>query len=424
MSFVRDLEEILKKQDEEMASDAEKDFANLEYLASSCLKSMLENKIYIVDDDKVSNTRIIGEDVSISKFNELIESLSGEEDIINSNAVIETKRCNALDTNNFTVYYPHYKRDDLLSVKVEIIENVSEFIEKVIYAEKSLESKKTFYRGHGDWQYGLLPGIYRPENENILSHESEYIKEIISSYPQYFVDCKTALDFLAVLQHNGFPTRLLDFSENPLIALYMACASNNQKHADTIRITIPKTYFKYYDSDTVSVLTNIAFAEDNFTIKDFKIGKDTEPIKKFNQRADVIKLVHLIRNEKPYFKPNIIPEHLNGTILFVKPKQAFDRISHQSGLFALFGICNDKKSMPEIEEMYPPCEITHYIIPTWSKKKILEELSYINITEASVYCDMEHIAKHYINKSRNHEIDNIIEETEDQKRKEMESIFK
>ena len=48
---------------------------------------------------------------------------------------------------------------------------------------------------------------------------------MIASYPNFFSDCTTALDYLVVLQHYSFPTRLLDFTENPLVALYMACAT-------------------------------------------------------------------------------------------------------------------------------------------------------------------------------------------------------
>ena len=427
----RKAEEILQEQEneyfEEMASDAEKDFRKLEVLANECFESMLDNKIYIVDNEKIFKTNIIGKDLSIGKFGELIELLRHEEDFLNCQVYVKEKNYNEPDIKGFTVFYPQYEKNDISSIKVEIVESVSEFIEKVIYNEKELKNKKTFYRGHGDWRYDLLPGIYRPQNEHILLNESEYIKEIISSYPQYFMECKAALDYLSVLQHNGFPTRLLDFSENPLIALYMACNNDSKNHADTMKITVPKEYFKYYDSDTVSILANIAFAEDDFSIKDFNHIHHLEEslnIEEFNRRTDVTKLVHLIRNEKPAFKQAIDPKHLNGDILFVKPRRVFDRISHQSGLFALFGISGSKKDMPKIEYLSPPCDITHYIIPSYLKGKVLEELSRINITEANVYCDMEHVAKHYINKAKNKEIEKIIEENEKKEQEFSKSLFK
>ena len=372
---------------------------------TECYSRLLENKIVVVDNKEVFNN-----DFTRTSFIGEVEDLSKEEDFINSHTQINIKQDK---DHGVMVIYPANTNNNLGSVKVEIVACLSEFIQKVIYSKKTNEYK-TFYRGHGNWKYGLVPGIYRDQNKHILENESEYIRDIIASYPRFFIHCKSALEFLSVLQHHAFPTRLLDFSENPLIALYMACSSEELKHSDTIRIDVPKSNFKYYDSDTVSVLANLAFAENSFSINDFEPNTDVqdEIIKLFNKRTDIKKLVHLIRNEKPFFKPEINPEHLKNKIIFVKPKQEFDRIVHQNGLFALFGIDRNKATMPEIEFMEPPCNITHFIIPSNCKKRIIEELSCININEATVYCDMDHIAKYYKNISETNEIQNIINKKE------------
>lgn len=393
---------------DQIVTDAEMDFKQCKDLVNQCSDRIFQNKLYIVNNTELFNTNFIGKNTSVEAFKQLIEDFLESEDVKNSKIKVEKHIYHPEEEDGFTIFYPQFCWKGIASINVEIINEVSDFIKKVIYTEKE-HDRKVFYRGHGDWKYDFLPGIYRPKNKNILLHESEYVREIISSYPQYFTDCKSALDYLSVLQHNGFPTRLLDFSENPLIALYMACSKDYTEHADVIRITIPSDYFKYYDSDTVSVLANIAFFDD-----DFSVGERSKvDVKAFNKRPDIIRLVHQIRNEKSYFKANVIPNHLNGLILFVKPKQSFDRIAHQSGLFALFGICGDKMKMPTIEMMNPPCGITHYIIPKDSKKKVLSELACLNITEASVYCDMEHISKHYIEKSKNDRPANYLKKAKD-----------
>lgn len=412
-----------KERNDQITADADTDFKKCQDLVDTCSERIFENKIFIANNRELFNTNVIGKNASVKRFEELMEDFFRSEDVRNSRIRVNMQAYNSEDEDGFKIFYPESGLEDTTSINVEIISGVSEFIDKVIYAKRE-PSRKVFYRGHGNWEYDLLPGIYRTGKENILSHESEYIREIISSYPQYFTNCKSALDYLSVLQHNGFPTRLLDFSENPLIALYMACSNDSTQHADVIRITIPSDYFKYYDSDTVSVLANLAFFNDNFSVVDILGNINGVDEKEFNQQTDIIRLVHQIRNEKPYFKASIIPDHLNCLILFVKPKQNFDRIAQQSGLFAIFGICGRKTKMPTIEKMNPPCGITHYIIPADSKKKVLAELACLNITKASVYCDMEHISKYYIEKSQNDVIEEIIKSEEDRKRKSIGEIFK
>lgn len=371
-------------------------------ILKECYYRLIENKIVVVENDSIFN-----EHFTRLNFIDEIENLNSEEDFINFHTganFIEDKE------NTIMVIYPDKRDNNVGKVKVEIIKCLSEFIEKVIYSKKT-DGYKSFYRGHGNWRYELVPGIYREGNEHILKNESEYIRNIIASYPRFFTNCKSALDFLSVLQHHAFPTRLLDFSENPLIALYMACSNEGKESSDTIRIDVPNNRFKYYDSDTVSILANLAFTDNLFSIKDFKYDNtdnEDEIIKLFNKRTDIKKLVHLIRNEKPFFKEEINNEHLEDTIIFVKPKQDFERITHQNGLFALFGINQEKCSMPEIEFMEPQCNITHFIIPATCKSRILEELSGININEATVYCDMDHIVNHYKTISGKNEIQSMI----------------
>ncbi len=413
--------EIVKNQEENdyqsMASDAEKDLTHVAQLVHNCYDAIIDNEIYLVSNEEFNKTNIIGGSVAKNKFDDSLDNFLKDDDFKNSKLQLDYIEYKVDEPNGFKVFYAKHNIDYISTITVEVIKDLSEYISKVLYI-KEKENNKVFYRGHGKWEYKLTPGIYRKENLEILKNESNYIKEIISSYPKYFKDCKTALDYLSVLQHNGFPTRLLDFSENPLISLYMACDNKNDCAADVIRISVPKENFKYYDSDTVSILSNIAFAED-----DFSVEKSCDNIEAFSASISIKKLVHLIRNEKPFFKHEINPKHLEDTILFVKPKQDFERISQQSGLFALFGINKIKSEMPKIEYMNPPCNIKHFIIPKECKKRILEELSRININEANVYCDLEHVAKFYVKKSSNREIEKHIEKNELEKQKNIEEII-
>jgi hypothetical protein len=80
------------------------------------------------------------------------------------------------------------------------------------------------FRGSGDKDFKLIPGIgrgsYTPENEKALL-------EIFERRAAEFVDLAKmdSWDRIALAQHHGLPTRLLDWTTNPMVATYFAVTS-------------------------------------------------------------------------------------------------------------------------------------------------------------------------------------------------------
>lgn len=107
------------------------------------------------------------------------------------------------------------------------------------------------YRGEDSAEYGLKPklGRYRfkeeflnwPDVENTLF--STFKRK---SVPYLVTRPRTEMQWLALAQHHGLATRLLDWTENPLVALYFA-VSNCYLDEDRVLYALQTNEFDYID---------------------------------------------------------------------------------------------------------------------------------------------------------------------------------
>lgn len=251
-----------------------------------------------------------------------------------------------------------------------------------------------YYRGQPDVDFELIPGIYR-KPDRLIRHEHIMFKEMENAVPAEFVSCKCTFDKLVKMQHYGLPTRLLDITKNPLVALYFACSDKTTEGKDgglfLFVIHADDSSIKYSDGDAVSIVSNIARRPEDFDITALRKMDITE----FNGKDPIPYLLHDIRCcEKPHFLSVVNPDDIES-VFFVKPKIDNPRIAKQEGAFFLFGIDGSKLKCPNLPAFF---ESTKFLIPADSKPKILTQLAALGITEASLFPDIDHIA-HNIKKS-------------------------
>ena len=78
-----------------------------------------------------------------------------------------------------------------------VVNSVAEFIENVVKVNKA-DGTETFYRGHADKDWVLLPSIFRTPNG--IANEHLLFRDMVAHEPQSFLECESALDYLVQMQ--------------------------------------------------------------------------------------------------------------------------------------------------------------------------------------------------------------------------------
>lgn len=220
------------------------------------------------------------------------------------------------------------------------VDSVSKFLKELNDLRKD---ETVLFRGHCRMNYELIPSIGRKKegSSDLFAYnkkdEGQMFLEFKRNYSLYTEEKPSSdIDILFLAQHYGVPTRLLDWTYNPLVALYFACQDEEKYRGHIYTIVLPK------DKDKIE--------EGHYFDKDF--------LKKKKYKYDQIL---------------IVPDYTNRRFL------------NQKGLFMLF------KDPFKKMELQPT-----FIVK--NKKKILRELSNMGVTESMVFPTLDSLGKEIANK--------------------------
>ena len=250
----------------------------------------------------------------------------------------------------------------------EIANSLSKYT-SLIEGVRNSAGSSLWFRGIGSTSYLLSPTLYRHPTlskiEDLINLESELLTRFRHrSIPYQSRPLVDQWELLFMMQHYGVPTRLLDWSENPFIALYFAITSAENRMsagAFTNDAAVWLLHTGLWNSKAISPYW-----------KGRVMAIPDSPLEGYQPGTDLLKLSQL-------------PVAMAG--LHNSP-----RIVAQRGAFTIFGHQNTPMEILYDQESFPADALIKIVLPKAHLSELRDSLFGIGYADSMIYPDLSGLA--------------------------------
>lgn len=258
------------------------------------------------------------------------------------------------------------------NIRVEKPKSVPDFLQLIegfqIRAEDSL-----WYRGCGMDSYTLLPSLYRHKRAKTPDQFAELEQKLMTRFRQRSIPYHTRplsedWNTLFFMQHYGIPTRLLDWTENPLIALHFALMGAPHK-------TNTRGELKFHKDASVWIIDPVIWNRHALSHQSYEGGALTNGDEALKG-----------------YKPTESFENMNKYPVALFGEHNSPRIVAQQGVFTIFGQIIAPMEAQYMDYNFPEDSLIRIILESTVINDMRKSLLRHGITETVVFPDLEGLA--------------------------------
>ena len=229
------------------------------------------------------------------------------------------------------------------------------------------------YRGHANAEWRLESSLERVVGAKWCSAEARRFEEFsigqfrskFHLYDRENIEPDSKLAWLAIMQHYGVPTRLLDFTESPYVALYFALEAYQPLQKKDLAV----------------------FAVDYSAIMEASINY----IK--TKDADFVETRASVYPKQDKVFDEVVDRFAYDIAWVTEPKRHNERLDRQGGCFLVAG--NRDSRIADVIEMalYDAANVTKFRLDHKLYPQIFALLRKMNLTSKGLYGDLDGLAR-------------------------------